>query len=54
MVLEIYLQNSTYLHSNTAKLSKVAQSSVRDILRRYKETESLERKRGGGRKKSFV
>ena len=37
-VLEIFFQNSTYSHSEIAKLSKVAESSVGDISRRYKET----------------
>ena len=53
-VLQIFLQNPTYSHSKIAKLSKVAKSSVGDILRRYKETQTIERKRGGGRKKGFV
>ena len=53
-VLEIFLQNPIYSHSKIAKLSKVAKSSVGDILRKYKETQTIERKRGGGRKKGFV
>ena len=39
---------------NWKKLSKVAKSSVGDILRRHKEAQTIERKRGGGRKKGFV
>ena len=53
-VLEIFLQNPTYSHLKIAKLSKVAKSSVVDILRRQKETQIIERKRGSGRKKVFV
>ena len=53
-VYEIFLQNSTHSHSKIAKLSKVAKSSVGDILRRYKETQTIERKRGDGRKKGFI
>ena len=53
-VLEIFHQNPTYSHSKVVKLSKVAKSSVGDILRRYKETKTIERKRGSGRNKGFV
>ena len=35
-------------------MSKVAKSPIGDILRRYKETQTIKRKRGGGRKKGFV
>ena len=52
-VLEIFLQNPTYLHSKIVKLSKVAKSSVGVILRRYMETQTIERKRDSGRKKGF-
>ena len=52
--MEIFLQNPTYSHSKIPKLSKVAKFSVAEILRRYKETKTIERKRGGGRKKGFV
>ena len=51
---EILLQNPTYSHSKIAKLSKVAESSVGGILRSYKETQTIERKRWGGSKKGFV
>ena len=53
-LLEIFLQNPTYSRSKIAKLSKVAKSSVGNILRRYKETQTIEIKRSGGRKKGFV
>ena len=53
-VFKNFLQILTYLHSKIAKLSKVAKSLVGDILRRYKETQTIKRKRGGGRKKGFV
>ena len=45
-VLEIFLQNPTYSYSKIQKLSKVAKSSVGGILRRYKETQTIERKKG--------
>ena len=47
--LEIILQNLT--NSKIAKLSKVGKFSVRGILRRYKDTQTIERKRDCGRKK---
>ena len=52
--LEISLQNSTYSHSKVATLSKVDKPSVGDILRRYKGTQTIERERGGGRKKGLT
>ena len=54
-VLGIFLQSPTYSRcQKKTKLSKVAKSSIGDILKRYKETQAIKRKRGDRRKKGFV
>ena len=50
-VLEIFLQNHILSQDDISKLTGVGRSSVEFILRRYKETQSIERKAGSGKKK---
>lgn len=54
LVIKIYLENPLRNQKTIARIAKVGQSTVSDIIKKFKDDLSVEKKQGGGRKKGFV
>lgn len=51
-VKKFFTENSTYSYNLIAKHTRVPKSKVQRVIKRFKESQSIEQKPGKGRKKA--
>lgn len=54
IIVRKHHENPGMSHNDMAKSLKIAKSTVTSVLKKYKETLSIDKKKGSGRKKGFV